>query len=173
MYVALRSSLLFLAALLPIAAPAAATAQQDANRAAILTIIQNLADAWNRGDAHAFASTFAEDGSFTNIIGMQTYGRAPFEAQHQRIFATIYKGSHNEFTLGHLKFVRPDVAIADVDGVLSKMSSTPPGTPLFPDGSVHVKLQLVLSRNNSTWQIDSFHNVTVNPAAAGGPPAAN
>ena len=166
MHVALRSSLLFLFAALPVAAPA----QQDADRAAIQAIVQNEADAWNRGDSKAFAASFAQNGSFTNIVGMQTYGRAPFEAQHQRIFATIYKGSHNEFTLGKVNFVRPDVAIADVDGVLSKIASVPPGTPTFPDGSIHVKLQLVLSRESGTWQIDSFHNVTVNPALAGGPP---
>ena len=168
MHVALRSSLLVLSSTLPIALPA----QQQADRAAIQAIVQNESDAWNRGDAKAFAAPFAEDGSFTNIVGMQTYGRAPFEKQHQLIFATIYKGSHNELTLSHLKFVRPDVAVADINGVLSKISSTPPGTPLFPDGSVHVKLQLVLSKEHGGWQIDSFHNVTVNPKAAGGQPSA-
>ena len=166
MHVALRSSLLLLSTALPIAAPA----QQEADRAAIQHIVQDESDAWNRGDAAAFAARFAENGSFTNIVGMQTYGRAPFQAQHQYIFTTIYKGSHNELTLGKVNFIRPDVAIADVDGVLSKMVSVPAGTPLFPDGSVHVKLQLVLSKENGDWQIDSFHNVTVNPALTGPPP---
>lgn len=166
MHVALRSSLLFLAATFPIAA----SAQQPQDRAAIQAIVQNESDAWNRGDSKAFAAPFAEDGSFTNIVGMQTYGRAPFQAQHQYIFTTIYKGSHNELTIGRLKFVRPDIAIADVDGVLSNMISAPRGTPLFPDGSMHVKLQLVLSKQNGAWQIDSFHNVTVNPALSGPPP---
>ncbi|WP_419805889.1 SgcJ/EcaC family oxidoreductase [Terriglobus sp.] len=166
MHVALRSSLLFLAATLP----TAVSAQQPQDRAAIQAIVQNESDAWNRGDAKAFAESFAENGSFTNIVGMQTYGRAPFQAQHQYIFTTIYKGSHNEFTLGKVSFVRPDVAVADVDGVLSKMVHVPPSTPLFPDGSMHVRLQLVLSKEHGTWQIDSFHNVTVNPAAADGPP---
>ena len=145
--------MLFLTALLPLAIHA----QQDAEKAAIQQLLQDETDAWNRGDAKAFAAHFAPDGSFTNRVGMQTYGRAPFEAQHQR-------------TLGRVNFIRPDVAIADIDGVLSKVVTTPPGTPLFPDGSLHVKLQLVLSKENGTWQIDSFHNVTVNPAAAGGPP---
>ena len=166
MRVVLRSSLLFLTATLP----TAALAQQEADRNAIQHLVQDEQDAWNHGDAAAFAAHFADNGSFTNIVGMQTYGRAPFQAQHQRIFTTIYKGSHNEFTLGHVNFVRPDVAIADVDGVLSKMVSVPPGTPLFPDGSTHVKLQLVLSKENGAWQIDSFHNVTVNPAISGPPP---
>lgn len=166
MHVALRSSLLLLAAI-GIQVPA----QQEQDRASIKALVQEEGNAWNRGDAKAFAAHFAEDGSFTNIVGMQTYGRTPFQAQHQYIFTTIYKGSHNELTIGRLKFVRPDVAIADVDGVLSNMISPPRGTPLFPDGSMHVKLQLVLSKQDGAWQIDSFHNVTVNPAATGGPPS--
>lgn len=166
MQTALRVLLLLLCAAFPITT----TAQQDADRAAIQHIVQDEQDAWNRGDAAAFSAHFADNGSFTNIVGMQTYGRAAFQAQHQYILSTIYKGSHNELTLGKVNFVRPDVAIADVDGVLSKMVHVPAGSPTFPDGSMHVKLQLVLSKENGTWQIDSFHNVTVNPAMAGGPP---
>lgn len=162
MHVALRTSLLSLL----IALTVNAAGQKPQDRAAIQAIVQGQSDAWNRGDAKAFSAPFAEDGSFTNIVGMQTYGRAPFQAQHERIFSTIYKGSHNDLTLGRVKFIRPDVAIADVDGVLANMVSRPPDTPVFPDGTMHVKLQLVLSKQNGAWQIDSFHNVTVNPAAA-------
>ncbi len=127
--------------------------------------MQTESDAWNRGDAKAFAAPFALDGSFTNIVGMQTYGRAPFEKQHNLIFTTIYKGTHNELTIGHLHFVRPDVAIADVDAVLSKIPQVPAWVPLGADGALHTKLQLVLSKNNGTWQIDAFHNVPVNASA--------
>jgi uncharacterized protein (TIGR02246 family) len=100
---------------------------------------------------------------------MQTYGLEPFLKQHERIFATIYKGSHNEFTLGVVRFVRPDVAVADVDSVLSKTVSVPPGIVLGPDDSMHTRLQMVLSKEHGVWQIDAFHNVAVNPALAGPP----
>ncbi len=166
MHLALRTSAVFLAALSPVTVHA----QQDQDKAAIQSIVQAEQDAWNRGDADAFSTHFAADGSFTNIVGMQTYGRVPFQQQHARILSTIYKGSHNEFTIGTLRFIRPDVAIADVDGILSKIVRVPPGSPVFPDGSIHVKLQLVLSKENGTWQIDAFHNVVVNPALAGGIP---
>ncbi len=100
---------------------------------------------------------------------MQTYGLEPFLKQHERIFATIYKGSHNEFTLGVVRFVRPDVAVADVDSVLSKTVSVPPGIVLGPDDSMHTRLQMVLSKEHGVWQIDAFHNVAVSPALAGPP----
>ncbi len=149
--------------------PTSSHAQAPDDTAAIHAIVQELRDAWNRGDAQAFATHFAGDGSFTNVVGMQTYGKAPFLKQHQRIFSTIYKGSHNEFTLGTLRFVRPDVAIADVDSVLSKTVARPPGILAYPDGSVHTRLQLVLSREHGTWQIDAFHNVAMNPAVPAEP----
>ena len=163
MHPALRTSVVFLAAVLPLIGRAQPPQDEAADRAAIQAIVQNEQDSWNRGDAEGFCAHFAPDGGFTNIVGMQSYGYAPFLKQHEHIFRTIYKGSHNEFTLGTHRCIRPDVAIADIDGVLSKMVTVPPGTPLFPDGSVHVKLQLVLSKGKNAWQIESYHNVTVNP----------
>ena len=146
-----------------------AHAQAAPDKAAIQAIVQDEQDAWNRGDAKAFAAHFAPDGSFTNVVGMQAYGIAPFIKQHERIFSTIYKGSHNAMTLGNLRFVRPDVAVADIDSVVTNAVSVPPGTEREPDGSLHSKLQLVLSRENGTWGIVAFHNVAVNPAVAGPP----
>ena len=160
------ASLLWIACLL---IPMSSYAQAPADKTAIQAIVQRLQSAWNRGDAEAFAANFAADGSFTNVIGMQTYGKAPFLKQHERIFSTIYKGSHNEFTIGTLRFIRTDVAVADVDSVLSKAIELPPGILPYPDGSVHAKLQVVLSKENGTWQIDAFHNVAVNPAISAQP----
>jgi uncharacterized protein (TIGR02246 family) len=144
-------------------------AQQPEDQTAIQAIVHDEQEAWNRGDAKAFSTHFANDGSFTNIVGMQTYGLVPFLKQHERIFATIYKGSHNEMTLGKLRFLRPDIAVADVDSVVTHAVSLPPGTAVGADGALHTKLQLVLSKENGAWRIDAFHNVAVNPAAANPP----
>ncbi len=163
----LRSALL---CLLASVACATTHAQQNPDKAAIQAIVHDEQDAWNRGDAKAFAAHFAADGSFTNVVGMQSYGVAPFLKQHERIFSTIYKGSHNDFTLGALRFIRPDVAIADVDSVLTNTVSAPPGILRGADGGIHTRLQLVLSKENGTWQIDAFHNVAVNPSVGDGPP---
>ena len=147
-----------------------ATSQQEGSeKAAIQAIVQDEQEAWNRGDAQAFDSHFATDGSFTNIVGLQTYGSVPFLKQHERIFSTIYKGSHNELTLGNVRFVRPDVAVADVDSVVTKAVSVPAGIALGADGAVHTRLQLVLSKEHGVWQIDAFHNVAVNAAYASPP----
>lgn len=139
----------------------------DADKAAVEAVVANAADAWNRGDAKAFAAHYAEDGSFTNVIGMQLYGREPFVAQHERIFATIYKGSHDTLSIGRIKFLRPDVAVVDVDAKVENFKELPPGLKAEADGALHTKLQMVMTKENGEWWIAAFHNVAVVPLPAG------
>ena len=148
-------------------APAQGTPQDEAQ---IRAIVQSEGDAWNRGDAEAFAAHYSETGSFTNVIGQQLYGRAGFVAQHAKIFSTIYQGSHNTLIVTKIAFLRPDVAVVDIDGALFGAKSTPPGLKTFPDGALHVKLQEVMTREKNGWIIAAFHNVAVYPLPAGGPP---
>ncbi len=135
----------------------------SSDEVAIHAVVQEQADAWNRGDAEAFAAHYAENGSFTNVIGQQIYGKPGFVKQHAMIFSTIYKGSHNEFSIGKITFIRPDVAVVDIDGALSGATRFPPGLKPGPDGALHVKLQEVMTREHGKWQIAAFHNVAVAP----------
>ncbi len=151
------------AALLMISAGAAAPAQSDGDKAQITAVVQGETDAWNRGDAEGFAEHYAENGSFTNVVGQQLYGRKAFIDQHARIFSTIYKGSHSDFQVSHISFVRPDVAIVDIDGVLKDAVRLPPGLKVEKDGALHVKLQEVMTKEASGWMIAAFHNVAVYP----------
>ena len=147
------------------AAPAAAPAVEGstADRAAIDALVAAEQEAWNRGDAKAFSARFAEDGFFTNVVGMRAYDRAGFERQHARIFSTIYKGSHNTLTVSKVKFVRPDVAVVDVESVLTGYQELPPGIKPAADGAVHTALQMVLTKESDGWTIASFHNVAITP----------
>jgi uncharacterized protein (TIGR02246 family) len=142
----------------------------SADEAAIRSIVQGSEDAWNRGDAQAFAAHYSESGEFTNVIGQQLYGREAFIAQHAKIFSTIYKGSRNVFSVTKITFLRPDVALVDIDGTLSGALQIPPGVKAFDDGTVHVKLLEVMTREKGSWSIAAFHNVAVFPLPPSGPP---
>jgi uncharacterized protein (TIGR02246 family) len=142
----------------------------SAEEAQIHAIVQSEEDAWNRGDAEAFAEHYAENGSFTNVIGQQLYGRKAFIGQHAMIFSTIYKGSHNIFTVSKITFLRPDVALVEIDGALSGANRFPPGMKAGDDGALHVKLLEVMTKEKGSWSIAAFHNVGVYPLPAGGPP---
>lgn len=139
------------------------SAQSTADRAAIQSLIAAGQAAWNAHDAVAFSQKFASDGSFTNIIGETTYGHAPFEEDHKQIFATIYKASSLQWEITRIKFLRPDVAVVDVDSHLSGFTRLPPGIKAEPDGRFHCKIQMVLTKDKAEWWIAAFHNVGVLP----------
>ena len=167
----MRLSLLLPSLALSLLAPTVTPAQSPAiDDVAIRSIVQGQADAWNAGDAEAFAAHYADTGTFTNVIVMHSYGRQAFVAQHQRIFATIYKGSHNTFNISKTTYLRPDVALVEIDGILTGAQELPPGLKAGPDGALRVKLLEVMTREQGSWSVAAFHNVAVYllPAA---PPA--
>ena len=137
--------------------------------AAIAALIRDEDAAWNKGDAVAFAARALPGVVFTNIVGMFSVGKPPFEAQHARIFSTIYQGSTLKQAIVHTTFVRPDVAIVDTLTEVSGFHSLPPGSEAV-DGVLRTRLEQVLVRNDGQWWVASFHNVPINPAAAAAPP---
>ncbi len=134
--------------------------------AAIRNIVLDLDEAWRRGDAAAFAARFAADAGFTNVLGITYYGREAFRDRHDAIFKTIYRGSTTKLTITKLKFLRPDVAIADVDAELIGYGALPPGLRTGNDGVMRTKLQMVFAKEADGWWINSYHNVAVMPLPA-------
>jgi uncharacterized protein (TIGR02246 family) len=105
-----------------------------------------------------------EDVSFTNIFGTVRYGRAEFVKRHIEIANTIFKGTSPKSSIAKLRFIRPDVAVADVSGEITGFPKTPPaGVPVGPDGVLRFKLLLVLIKEQGVWWITEYHNVAVTP----------
>jgi uncharacterized protein (TIGR02246 family) len=131
------------------------------DEAQVRAIVAAQVSAWNAGDGKAFSKSFAEDGSFTNIRGDVFYGHQAFEDRHVEIFATFFKGSTLAMSVTKLRFVRPDVAIADITTEVSQVKGGPPGIKASADGEIHTRLQEVLVKDGSEWHIVSYHNVDV------------
>jgi uncharacterized protein (TIGR02246 family) len=79
------------------------TTQTAADEDAIRAIHLRMIDAWNAGDGAAFAAPFTDDADFIAFEGTHLKGREEITLFHQRIFATVVKGSRLE---GEVKFVR-------------------------------------------------------------------
>ena len=141
----------------------------DADKAAIEAILARQSAAWRAGDAAAFGADVSDGVLFTNVVGMFSIGRAPFHAQHERIFATIYKGSTMDQQLVAITLVRPDVAIVDTLTRVANAPHRPPGIELI-DGAVRSRLEQVMVKEEGAWRVASFHNVAVHPAFAEGMP---
>ncbi len=137
------------------------SSMQADDRSTISGIIMEQGRAWNCADAQAFGRRYQEDGSFTNISGVRVYGKAAFVRIHEQIFHTIFAGSQIEFVIDRIHFLRPDVAVVEIDAALSRFQHAPPGAQLAVDGALHSRLQEVFTRDETGWQIAAFHNVAV------------
>lgn len=130
---------------------------------AIEALVATETEAWNAGDAWAFAQRFAPDGSFTNVLGTVVYGREAFEQGHAEIFKTIFSGSVLKQSITASRFVRPDVAVVDVSTEMTGYKKVPPGVAIEDDGILRTRLQMVLVKQGEEWLISAYHNVSLMP----------
>jgi uncharacterized protein (TIGR02246 family) len=126
---------------------------------AIQELLRELMAAWNRGDAKAYGARFRADGTFTNVNGAFFVGRDEFDHRHAEVFRGVFKGSGLALTIRKLRFVRPDVAVADIEVALSDCDLRPPGVQPAADGTLHTCLMLVLLKEDGAWWITAYHNV--------------
>src|SRR5215207_4143535 len=84
-------------------------AQGISDSIAIQSILQEEVVSWNKGDAKVYSQHFAEDGTFTNILGIFYIGHAEFLSRHEQIFKGIFSGTTFKQDLISLKFVNKDV----------------------------------------------------------------
>jgi uncharacterized protein (TIGR02246 family) len=130
-----------------------------ADESEIQILIDQLAGAWKRGDAKAYGERFLPDGTFTNVNGEFYAGREEFDRRHGEVFAGVFCGTTLTLTMKKLRFVRPDVAIADVDTEVAGAQLRPQGVAVGADGVLRSRLLMVLLKENGAWCIAAYHNV--------------
>jgi uncharacterized protein (TIGR02246 family) len=130
-----------------------------AEEAAIRELLDALEAAWARGDAQAFGARYRDDGTFTNVFGTLHVGRDEFVRRHADVFTGFLKDTRITMTARQLRFVRPDVAVADVDLAYTGFRTLPAGVKLATDGLVHSSLLMVLVKDGGEWRIATYHNV--------------
>jgi uncharacterized protein (TIGR02246 family) len=122
---------------------------------AIRTIVKRFMDAWNHHDAKAFAEVFAEDADFTNWRGDGANGRGKIQEMHASVFDTVFKNSHQEHTDIKIRFIRPDVAVADIRW---RMTGATDGQG-NPRPERQGLLSCVMANDAAQWQIVVMHNL--------------
>lgn len=117
----------------------------------IRDLVKWLEISWNSSASAGFATPFAEDADFINILGMHYNGRSSVEAGHRRIFDTIYKDSRSTWSVEKVRFVRTDVAIAFVRVRLE----------LCNGKVLEARPTLTLEKSVERWQIVAFQNTLI------------
>lgn len=141
-------------------------AQSTPDEATIQKILQEEMSAWNKGDANGYSRHFAEDGTFTNVLGMFFTGHKIFRDRHEDLFKGPFRGTVLQQEVVSIKFVRPDVAIVET---LTSVSGFPnpgalPGIHLDAKGRLRSRLLQVFVKSGDDWKIAAYHNVDVKPA---------
>jgi uncharacterized protein (TIGR02246 family) len=121
-------------------------------------VLGRLADAWNSGDAAAYARLFTEDADYVTYFGLNLPGRDVIESSHRALFEGPLKGSKLTGQLGasaKVRSVRPDVAVAVVGG-----GSSVTGADTTDEGREST-VSFVLVREGGEWLITAFQNTRV------------
>jgi uncharacterized protein (TIGR02246 family) len=136
----------------------------------IRALIAEQAEAWNRHDAKAWASRFVPSAEFINILGTPFSGKPAIEEITTRIFASIFKASHDSVSVQKIVWVSPDVAVAHYEHAVSGYTALPPGiqpSEIGSDGQgvLRTRMVYVLQRGaNGKWMIVNGQNTAILPA---------
>jgi uncharacterized protein (TIGR02246 family) len=140
-------------------------AQTKSDTTSIENILQEEITSWNNGDAVTYSKHFAEEGTFTNILGMFFTGHKAFLDRHVEIFNGRFRKTKLELKIVSLKFVSSDVAIVETLTWVSGFSKEgpPAGVHLDDKGRLTTRLLQVMARNGDDWKIMTYHNVDLKP----------
>ena len=132
---------------------------KNSDEAGIQELLDELIDAWNRGDANAFGAHYRSDATFTNVNGSFYIGRDEFNLRHEEVFRGVFKNTTLALKVRALRLVRPDVAIVDLEVGIFGCHAQPPGIKTGADGALRTCLLMVLTRDLGKWCIAAYHNV--------------
>ncbi len=134
-------------------------AGSNEDEAAIRKVIVEMTDGFNNHDGKAAARMYTGDARFVSVRGDMMNGQAGIEKGLSAILTTRAKNATQRTMDVTVRFIRPDVALANVTNELSGL--------VAPDGHAlpsHQELSLrVFVRDAGIWQIAAFHNTMVAP----------
>ena len=132
-------------------------------QAAVDRLLDELAGAWNAGDARAYGALFSPDVTFTNTDGSVDLGRDEVVRHADEAFRGVLAGTTISLAVRKLRLIRPDVAVADLSLRITGLP-VPSGTSDAPAGEMRASLLLVLVEEDGRWQITAHHNVAQSAA---------
>lgn len=124
---------------------------KNADEMAIEGLVQTFVDGWNAADGAALARPFVADADFTAVTGLKVKWREVIAKLHDEILSTVYSGSRNSAKVESIRFLRPDVAVADVTFRFTG--------DIHPFGLEGSSCGLVCTKEDGAWSIAVFRNM--------------
>lgn len=122
-----------------------------ANENKIISIYQDLLEAWNNQNAQGMADLFAEDGEQIGFDGSQSIGMAEIFAHLEPIFKH-HRTARFVSKVKSVKFLSDKIAI-----VRAIAGMVPPGQSDI-NASVNTLHTLVVQENEGNWKIKLYQN---------------
>lgn len=132
------------------------TKTNNADRKTVEAIAASFQDAWNRHDMDALAALMAEDVDYVTVVGSRDWekGRKEFKERHAEVHRTMFRDSVMTIKETHIKFIRPDIAIAHVLWE-TKGDATPDRKPGAPRAGIFT---WVVEKRSGKWFIIASQN---------------
>ena len=135
-----------------------------ADEAAIRKLVAEQTEAWNRSDAAAWSKDFAPEAEFINIVGTVFSGRAEIQKRHAFVFDTLFKGSRTQVTVSRVAFLGNEVAVVDMEHLVTGYGGLPPGVQPTESGVLKTRMRYVMRKTGKKWEIFAGQNTDVKPA---------
>jgi uncharacterized protein (TIGR02246 family) len=117
------------------------------DEAPVRMVIEQFANAWNRGDAENAAATFTTTGVLIAGDGSQTRGRHEIQQYLTQLLGTLSKGTKFVAPVTGVRFLTADVALAQSEGGFL----LPGETAVAPER--HGVHSMVAVRDGATWRV--------------------
>ena len=114
--------------------------------------LARIQQAWNDGDATAFANEFTDDASYVIFAGIISLGRAAIERDHEPVLQKWQRGSRMEMKVIEIREVAPGVAVVVTEGGIGKGTRIP----------LNKVQTFVLVREGEVWKCAAFQNTKKN-----------
>jgi uncharacterized protein (TIGR02246 family) len=120
----------------------------SADSIAILQVAVNLDAAWNNHNAAAFSNLFFEDADFQWHTGELLKDQKEIEQYFRQEFTQIPPEYRHLSTILRLRFIAPDIAIADGTIVVAREGAAADEKPLM-----NVLFTCIGKKSNGIWRI--------------------
>jgi uncharacterized protein (TIGR02246 family) len=125
----------------------AAYSQTQVNTAGDEVAIRRVLDArnaaYNKHDAKALAATYAPDADLVTGTGRLVSGRREIEKNYTEAFSGVDKNAFVTINSSKLRFLSPDAALLDLDGVTTGRT----------DGTIKTHATWVYVKRDGEWMI--------------------